>query len=112
MNEVGADTGEVDFLLGQIEAFCRRTKMAQSTFGRQAVNDGKLINRLQLGGRITLQTMEKIYHFIAAHDGEEAPRLRSAIRGLDISHAAPDFRFYASEISVVQQYYDRKAGHW
>lgn len=47
-------------LLGQIEAYCRRTKTAETTFGREAVNDGKLVSRLRAGRSITLDTVAKI----------------------------------------------------
>jgi hypothetical protein len=54
-----------DSLLGEIEAFCRRTGIAESTFGRQAVNDGKLCVRLRNGKDVTLETAAKIRGFIA-----------------------------------------------
>ena len=53
-----------DSLLGEIEAFCRRTGIAESTFGRQAVNDGKLCVRLRNGKDVTLETAAKIRGFI------------------------------------------------
>jgi hypothetical protein len=56
-----------DSLLGEIENFCRRTGMAESTFGRQAVNDGKLCSRLRGGKGVTLDTAEKIRSFISRH---------------------------------------------
>ena len=34
-------------LLAQILDFCRQNGLAESTFGRRAVNDGKLANRLR-----------------------------------------------------------------
>src|SRR2546423_310646 len=40
-------------LLGSISDFCRRTGMAESTFGRRAVNDGKFVARLRDGARVT-----------------------------------------------------------
>ncbi len=57
-----------DFLLEEIEAFCRRTGIAESTFGRQAVNDGKLCVRLRNGKDVTLETAAKIRGFIDGHD--------------------------------------------
>jgi hypothetical protein len=54
-----------DSLLAEIEAFCRRTGIAESTFGRQAVNDGKLCVRLRNGKDVTLETAGKIRSFIA-----------------------------------------------
>src|SRR5438876_7939917 len=40
-------------LLGSISDFCRSTGMAESTFGRRAVNDGKFVARLRDGARVT-----------------------------------------------------------
>ena len=51
-------------LLEEIEAFCRRTGIAESTFGRQSVNDGKLCVRLRDGKDVTLETAAKIRDFI------------------------------------------------
>src|SRR5689334_24535148 len=42
-----------DQLLDEISAFCRASGMAESTFGRRAVNDGKFVARLRFGGRVT-----------------------------------------------------------
>jgi hypothetical protein len=54
-------------LLEEIETFCRRTGIAESTFGRQAVNDGKLCVRLRNGKDVTLETAAKIRGFIDEH---------------------------------------------
>ena len=58
-----------DSLLAEIEAFCRRSGIAESTFGRQSVNDGKLCVRLRNGKDVTLETAAKIRGFI----DKEAP---------------------------------------
>jgi hypothetical protein len=47
-----------DQILQEISEFCRQRGLAESTFGRRAVNDGKLANRLRNGGRITTDTLE------------------------------------------------------
>ncbi len=47
-------------LLPRIEEYCRATGTAESTFGRLAVNDGKLVRRLRAGGSITLKTLQRI----------------------------------------------------
>lgn len=36
-------------LLEEIEAFCRRAGIAENTFGKQVVNDGKFVGRLHDG---------------------------------------------------------------
>ena len=50
-------------LLQDISDYCRATGLAESTFGRRAVNDGKLAARLRNGGRITSETRHRIHGF-------------------------------------------------
>ena len=52
-------------ILQEISEFCRARGLAESTFGRRAVNDGKLASRLRNGGRITTDTLERIRAFMA-----------------------------------------------
>src|ERR1700728_4225692 len=54
-------------LLQEISDYCRQTGLAESTFGRRAVNDGKLAARLRNGGRITTDTLDRIHNFMSAH---------------------------------------------
>ena len=54
----------VRLLLDDIERFCRSNDIAETTFGRQAVNDGKLCQRLRTGKGLTLNTVQKIQTFI------------------------------------------------
>src|SRR6516164_9243244 len=56
-------------LLQEISDYCRQTGLAESTFGRRAVNDGKLANRLRIGGRITTETVDRIHAFMNANPG-------------------------------------------
>jgi hypothetical protein len=51
-------------LLDSIAEFCRRANMAESTFGRRAVNDGKFVSRLRDGARITPETLERVSVFL------------------------------------------------
>jgi hypothetical protein len=71
-------------LLGSIAEFCRRTGMAESTFGRRAVNDGKFVARLRDGARVTPETLERVNQFIAKHGlagaGDSPPELMPLIR--------------------------------
>src|ERR1700722_5185535 len=78
--------------------------MAESTFGRLAVNDGKLVNRLRFGGRVTIETVERVMAFMK-QNGEGgatpgAPRAASpgAQRGTaaadESAEAQKNFRFY------------------
>jgi hypothetical protein len=71
-------------LLGSIAEFCRRTGMAESTFGRRAVNDGKFVARLRDGARVTPETLNRVNQFIAKHGlsgaGDSPPELMPLIR--------------------------------
>ncbi len=62
-------------ILQEIGEFCRQRGLAESTFGRRAVNDGKLASRLRNGGRITTDTLDRIRSFMA-RDAGAAPSKR------------------------------------
>ena len=64
--ETGHQQMNADGLLQKIGDYCRRKRLAETTFGRLVVNDGKLINRLRRGGRITTVTLDRIMAYIAA----------------------------------------------
>jgi hypothetical protein len=96
---------EADKLLGQIADYCRRARMAESTFGRLAVNDGKLVGRLRIGGRITTVTSARVREFMATHPPESAgrtgkpfeipPRKRRVVdNAAATDKGAENFRFY------------------
>ncbi len=55
---------ESEALLQEIAGYCRRVGMAESTFGRLAVNDGKLVSRLRFGGRVRGKTVERVRAFM------------------------------------------------
>jgi hypothetical protein len=67
-----------DAILREISDFCRETGLAESTFGRRAVNDGKLASRLRNGGRITTDTLDRIRAFMAENRGPNVS-LRSPV---------------------------------
>ena len=99
---------QAEALLRDITDYCRKNGVAESTFGRLAVNDGKFVNRLREGGRITTTTFERVCSFIAADPGKGsllvggerggAPDIRSASAPAQGSaQAAPNdrnFRFF------------------
>ena len=60
-------------LLDSISEFCRRAGMAESTFGRRAVNDGKFVARLRDGARITPETLERVSAFLTARASRLPP---------------------------------------
>jgi hypothetical protein len=65
-------------ILQEISEFCRTRGLAESTFGRRAVNDGKLASRLRNGGRITTDTLDRIRTFMA-HNAEATPGRRHVL---------------------------------
>src|SRR5262245_35666370 len=69
-------------LLQEISEYCRHTGLAESTFGRRAVNDGKLTSRLRHGGRITTETLDRIRGFMQANRSS-ADRAAVLARGPD-----------------------------
>ena len=82
-----------DQILSQITDFCRQADMAETTFGRRVVNDGKLVHRLREGKRITIDTLDRIQAYIAASTGALPPP-----RGLEVPPEKRDprgnFRFF------------------
>ncbi len=90
---------ENEGLLREIGAFCRSAGMAESTFGRRAVNDGKFVARLRFGGRVTTQTVGRVHLFIARH-GTATPAKPAELPATTVAHSAaaavraPSFRFY------------------
>ena len=67
-------------ILQEISEFCRQRGLAESTFGRRAVNDGKLASRLRNGGRITTDTLERIRAFMSQSDDGAARAPPRAVR--------------------------------
>ena len=61
-------------LLQEISDYCRQTGLAESTFGRRAVNDGKLASRLRNGGCITTDTLDRIRAYMAENRAELGAR--------------------------------------
>jgi hypothetical protein len=60
-------------ILDEITGYCRTAGLAETTFGRLAVNDGKLVGRIRDGGRISVKTLDRIRNFI----GENPPERRT-----------------------------------
>jgi hypothetical protein len=69
----GRQRADNEKLLQEIASFCRRAGMAESTFGRRAVNDGKFVTRLRFGGRVTTHTVERVRGFMAHMPAAESP---------------------------------------
>jgi ketosteroid isomerase-like protein len=47
-------------IIESIESYCRSTGMAETTFGKKVVNDGKLLSRLRDGKSISIETYNRI----------------------------------------------------
>src|SRR5258708_16682718 len=77
-----------DPILSQIAEYCRQADMAETTFGRRAVNDGKLVHRLREGKRITIDTLDRIQAYIPASMPGGGP----PPRGLEGAPEKPDPR--------------------
>jgi hypothetical protein len=74
-------------ILQEIGEFCRARGLAESTFGRRAVNDGKLASRLRNGGRITTETLERIRNFMSHSAGSAPARRRVLFEGSNQSQS-------------------------
>jgi SAM-dependent methyltransferase len=73
-------------LLFEISDFCQRFGIAESTFGRRAVNDGKFVGRLKYGGRVTTTTVERVRSFMdeaAQAEVQNALAPRGALNGFN-----------------------------
>jgi len=88
-----------DQILEEIREFCRATQTAESTFGRLAVNDGKLVSRLRDGAKITTGTLDKVRAYLAeyrvapqAAPGKPLPALMPANGAA--AAVPPGFRFF------------------
>ena len=114
-------------LLDSIAEFCRRANMAESTFGRRAVNDGKFVSRLRDGARITPETLVRVSEFLTtlgvsapASPRELMPLLRVVPAPVGAGRAAADAERpgaqlpllrQPAEIPAVREYLQREAHH-
>ena len=98
-----SETGSITSsqVLGEIRDYCRATKTAESTFGRLAVNDGKLVSRLRDGANITTETLDKVRAFLVTHrpaPSELETTPSAAVKAVDATAATgiapPGFRFF------------------
>jgi hypothetical protein len=98
-------------LLQEISDYCRQTGLAESTFCRRAVNDGKLASRLRNGGRITTDTLDRIQGFMQAHPAQgerptiiaRSPRLTMPVPQPAGQPAAPAIYLHAAVPGAAAQ---------
>jgi SAM-dependent methyltransferase len=105
-------------LLGEITAYCQRTGLAESTFGRRAVNDGKLVTRLRFGGRVTTHTAERVRNHIArslsdmgidpAKTVAQQSVANAATKSLQTSAASPKTSMQFDSGSTPFRFYDNR----
>lgn len=88
-------------ILQEIGEFCRQRGLAESTFGRRAVNDGKLASRLRNGGRITTDTLERIRTFMA-RQADAAPARRRMLFDPAVQTALPTIKPQAPPVASGQ----------
>jgi hypothetical protein len=62
-----SDMSHHNKLLSEVEAFLATRNIAETTFGKVAVNDGKFVSRLRGGSNMTLATIERVRGFINAN---------------------------------------------
>lgn len=68
-------------LLSDIDTYIAARGIAETTFGRMAVNDGKFVARVRRGGNITFATAARVREFIRANPpGPHATRLDAPAR--------------------------------
>ncbi len=65
-------------LLADIDAFLREKEMAETTFGRHAVNDGKFVGRLRAGAGVTVATIDRVRAYLDAERQAQAKSPKKA----------------------------------
>ena len=58
---------ESEALIAEVEEHCRRAGVAETTFGRRAVNDGKFVRRVRGGGGVTTRTATRVRAYMSEH---------------------------------------------
>ena len=96
---------EQQHLIQVIESFCSQSGIAESTFGRHAVNDGKFVGRLREGKGVTTATVAKVHRYLLDHGNTQnvrnaptlaQPNFSPTLRENEPVHKADrsEFRFY------------------
>lgn len=79
---------EIQNFLKEIETYCRSHAIAESTFGRIAVNDGKFVGRLRAGRGVTMKTIERVRAFMA-EDGSDETNEGASMEPADLAPGQP-----------------------
>lgn len=59
-------------LLSDVEAFLKRTNMAPTPFGAEALGDRHFVRQLRAGRRVWPETEQKVRQFMAKYEAPEA----------------------------------------
>jgi hypothetical protein len=118
---------EVESLIRDIERFCHDEGVAESTFGRRAVNDGKLLSRLRSDRGVTTRTIARVRAFLHDNasltpgepsapapeegaDGDEVSKRLALAAGFDDGGGQP-FRFYDNRQKVIAERAGKELAH-
>jgi hypothetical protein len=89
---------DVDALIRDIEAYCREHALAESTFGRLAVGNSKLMSRLREGQGVTLKTLRRVRDYMGgppAAPPAPVPRWQNTgMPAAPVGRSRQPFRFY------------------
>lgn len=86
-------------LLAEIDAFLGRAGIAETTFGRKAVNDGKFVGSLRQGRDVNSATIDRVRAFIARHPVDSpAPPDVERMTGNDDAASAEPPRVHAARL--------------
>ena len=90
-------------LIDEIEQFCQRAGIAESTFGRQVVNDGKFVGRLRGGRGVTTTTVSRVRRYMSAR----SPATESLEAASDANRYLAERTYYrfVNEIIAVGEYW-------
>jgi len=91
---------DTDALVKTIRAFCKRHGIAESTFGRHAVNDGKFVSRISSGSWIEPETAERVHAFMDRADSGEIKLRGRPRRKKSESHAYKMAELISQETSI------------
>jgi len=79
----------ISSLMQEIQDYCQQSGIAESTFGRQAINDGKLCARLRNGKGITLATAARVQAFIRENQPFDSKASRQKLPAVSVPREEP-----------------------
>ena len=98
-------------LLQRIEDYCRTAGIAESTFGKRSVNDGKFVGRLRDGKRVTTATVGRVRQFLQANGAMGPSREEPAPVPAPVALAARSLSTYAMLAAATFPFSSRSGMH-